>query len=177
MSSVASNKKELIQAIRSSYEKLRPEFENIPKKLENEKSMEGQIKNTKMSVNNLLSYLVGWGELMLKWDRVYKKEKRIPDLPDTGYTMNDWGKLAERFYKDYEKESFDSLVKKLDNVVKKILAMIEKNDNKTLYGKAWYVTKSSAKEYTFGRMIQLNTYSPYKNAYGRLRKWKKENGI
>lgn len=48
-----------------------------------------------MSIHNLLSYLVGWAELMLKWNRLYMSENRIPDLPDTGYTMSDWGTLAQ----------------------------------------------------------------------------------
>lgn len=177
MSSVATNKKELIDAIQSTYKKLRPEFDTIPAELVNEKSMEGQIKDTQMSVHNLLSYLVGWGELMLKWDRVYTKEQRIPDLPDTGYTMNDWAKLAERFYKEYENEQYEDLLKKCDTVVNSIITMLERTSDSELYGTDWYVTKSSSKGYSFGRMVALNTSSPYKNARNRIRKWKKEKGL
>lgn len=177
MSSIAKNKKELIDSIQLTYNKLKEQFDDIPEKLADKKTMIGQIKDTKMSVNNLLSYLIGWGELMIKWDRIYTKENRIPDLPDTGYTMNDWGKLAKRFYKDYEKENFKTLLRKYDIVVLKIIKMLEGKDNKELFGIDWYITKSSAKGYSFGRMVQLNTSSPYKNAYNRLRKWKKENGL
>jgi hypothetical protein len=171
MSSVAKNKEELVDAIKSTYEKLRMEFDNIPENLVDEQSMEGQVKNTKMSVNNLLSYLVGWGELVLKWDNYYQKENKLPDLPDTGFKMNEMGKLAQKFYKDYEKENFKTLLKKYDDVVAKILKMIESKDNKELYETDWY------KKYPFGRMVAFNTSSPYKNARGRIRKWKNEKEL
>ncbi|MCG8400066.1 MAG: ClbS/DfsB family four-helix bundle protein, partial [Firmicutes bacterium] len=45
---------------------------------------------------------------------------------------------------------------------------IEKKDNIQLYGTPWY------EKWTMGRMIQLNTSSPYKNARNRIRKWKKQ---
>lgn len=177
MSSIAKNKEELIDAIKSTYDKLRPEFENISKDLLHEKSMEGQIKNSKMSIHNLLSYLIGWGELMLKWDKIYTSENRIPDLPDTGYTMSDWGKLAEKFYEDYKNEEYEKLLFKFDKIVNKILTMLEKKTDKELYEIDWYVTKSSSKGYSFGRMVALNTSSPYKNARLRIRKWKKEKNL
>lgn len=177
MSSIATTKTELINAIQTSYQKLRTEIDSIPLDMSEEKSMEGQIKNTKMSFNNLLSYLVGWGELVLKWNTIYTTERRIPDLPDTGYTMSDWGKLAERFYKEYEDQDFKKLTKQLDAVVARIITMIESKTDKELYGAPWYVTKSSAKRYPFGRLVQLNTASPYKNAHGRIRKWKKDKAV
>ncbi|SDK40013.1 Protein of unknown function [Pedobacter sp. ok626] len=46
-----------------------------------------------MSINNLLAYLIGWGELVLKWNR--KKDNNEPvDFPDTGYQWNELGKLV-----------------------------------------------------------------------------------
>lgn len=174
MTSVAQNKQELIEAIHITYKKLRKEFDDIPESLVHEMSMEGQIKNTKMSIHNLLSYLVWWAELMIKWDRIYTHENRIPDLPDTGYTMSDWWKLAERFYKEYEQYEYTELLQKFDTLVDRILNMLNWKTNQELYWIDWYVTKSSSKWYTFGRMIALNTSSPYKNACSRIRKWKKE---
>jgi len=98
MSSVLKSKDELLDSIKSTYDKLRSEFDNIPENLTTEQSMEGQVKKTKMSVNNLLSYLIGWGELVLKWDRFYQKKNKLPDLPETGFKMNEMGKLAQKFY-------------------------------------------------------------------------------
>jgi len=167
---VPKNKDELVQEITSAYEKLKMEFENIPKNLTTEETMEGQVKDTKMSVCNLLAYLVGWGNLVLKWDQVYQSGK-MPDLPETGFKMNEMGRLAQKFYQDYASENFVSLIKKYNEVVQEILALIDNKDNKELYETPWY------KKYPFGRMIQFNTSSPYKNARGRIRRWKKEKGL
>jgi len=60
-------------------------------------------------------------------------------------------------------KNFVSLVKKYDEVVQKILVLIDSKDNKELYEIPCY------KKYPFGRMIQFNTSSPYKNARERIR--------
>ena len=52
-----------------------------------------------------------------------------------------------------------------------ILQLIESKSNQELYEVSWY------EKWTLGRMIQFNTSSPYTNARGRIRKWKKEKGI
>ncbi|WP_448104489.1 ClbS/DfsB family four-helix bundle protein [Pedobacter panaciterrae] len=117
-----------------------------------------------MSINNLVSYLVGWGELVLKWQ--HKKSNGLPcDFPETGYKWNELGKLAQKFYKDYEQLQYGDQLLKLDVVVDDILRVVENIDNGTLYGTPWYG------RWTLGRMIQLNTSSPFKNARIRLRKY------
>jgi hypothetical protein len=50
--------------------------------------MEWQVKNTKMNLNNLLSYLIGWGKLVLKWEKKKKKWESI-DFPETWYKWNE----------------------------------------------------------------------------------------
>jgi len=171
MSSVPKNKIELIEAIQSTYQALKTDLENIPATLTEKKEMDGHMKDTKMSVCNLMAYLIGWGELVLKWDIFFQKEKKLPDLPETGFKMNQMGELAQKFYKDFEGDDFLTLLKKYDNTVEKILKMINNKENKELYETPWY------KKYPFGRMIQFNTASPYKNARGRIRKWKKEKNL
>ena len=52
-----------------------------------------------------------------------------------------------------------------------IIKMVEGMDNKELYDIEWHG------KYPFGRMVQFNTSSPYKNARGRIRNWKKEKGL
>ena len=53
----------------------------------------------------------------------------------------------------------------------RIVAWVAQASDAALYGSPWY------EKYTQGRMIQLNTSSPYANARGRLRKWKRANGL
>ena len=167
---VPVNKEELQKAIDTNYKKLKNELATIPVKLSSVRDLEGHAKDTTMSINNLVSYLIGWGELVLKWNQ--KKENKEPvDFPETGYKWNELGKLAQKFYKDYEGIDFNMLCRKLDETVAKILNLIEQKSNTELYEVYWY------EKWTLGRMIQFNTSSPYTNAKGRIRKWKKENNI
>lgn len=167
---VPKNKAELEVAIISTYGKLHKELLMIPSDLTHLKTINGHAKDTHMSVENLISYLIGWGELVLKW--IDKKERNEPvDFPETGFKWNELGKLAQKFYIDYEDLNYDLLCNKLDETVNQILEIIKSKSNYELYEVSWY------EKWTLGRMIQFNTASPYTNARGRIRKWKKENGL
>ncbi|WP_435263267.1 ClbS/DfsB family four-helix bundle protein [Tenacibaculum sp. nBUS_03] len=163
---VPKNKAELIFEIESSYSKLKKDLENISLEFTKVKELEGHSKGTKMSVSDLVAYLIGWGELVLKWNR--KKENgEAVNFPETGYKWNELGKLAQKFYLDYEKLNYLELLIKLDETIEKLKKLIEHNTNEELYEKPWYG------KWTKGKMIQLNSSSPYKNARSRVRKWKK----
>jgi hypothetical protein len=163
---IPKDKDELQKAIIDNYKKLTTELLSIPTDLTTAKELEGHSKNTLMSIDNLVAYLVGWGQLVLKWND--KKEKGLHvDFPETGFKWNELGQLAQKFYKDYEKDDFKTLNEKLDKTTNEILKLIESKTNVELYELAWY------DKWTFGKMIQLNTSSPFKNAKDRIRKWKK----
>ncbi|MFL0169703.1 ClbS/DfsB family four-helix bundle protein [Tenacibaculum maritimum] len=165
---VPKNKEELIFAIESSYSKLKKDLETIPTKSTIEKELDGHAKGTKMNVSDLVAYLIGWGELVLKWNRKKENGEQV-DFPETGYKWNELGKLAQKFYADYENMDYSTLLNRLDQTVEKIHTLIGNNTNEELYEKPWY------DKWTKGKMIQLNTSSPYKNARSRVRKWKKMN--
>lgn len=165
---VPTSKEELIKAITTNYSKLRKELSEISPEAATIKELEGHASGTLMSVNNLLAYLIGWSELVLKWNRK-KDNNETVDFPETGYKWNQLGLLAQKFYVDYEAADFNSLLMKLDKNVSDILSLIGSKSNKALYEVSWY------EKWTLGRMIQFNTASPYTNARGRLRKWKKAN--
>lgn len=167
---VPVNKEELQKAINANYGKLKKELADIPHELTSIKNLEGHSKGTFMSINNLVAYLIGWGELVLKWNRRKDNHMQV-DFPETGYKWNELGKLAAKFYADYEGDDYPVLLEKLDQTVAAILLMISKKSNEELYGVAWY------DKWTRGRLIQFNTSSPYDNARGRIRKWKKENNL
>jgi hypothetical protein len=163
---IPEGKEELLKAITDNYKKLKIELSSIPIDLTASKDLDGNSKNTLMSINNLIAYLIGWGQLVLKWND--KKSKGIDiDFPETGFKWNELGLLAQKFYKDYEKYDFTTLNEKLDKTTTEILKLIESKTNKELYEMAWY------NKWTLGKMIQLNTSSPFKNAKDRVRKWKK----
>ena len=163
---VPTNKEELQKAITENFSKLIKELSTIPYEMTTTQELDGHSKNTLMSINNLVAYLVGWGQLVLKWND--KKSKGLEvDFPETGFKWNELGLLAQKFYKDYEKDDFKTLNEKLDKTTNEILKLIESKTNGELYEMAWY------DKWTLGKMIQLNTSSPFKNAKDRIRKWKK----
>lgn len=167
---IPADKEELIAAIHVSYLKLKVELAGISPELTGIKELEGHVKDTKMSICNLVAYLTGWGQLVIKWHKTKLRGEEV-DFPETGYKWNELGQLAQKFYKDYESDSYAQLLKKLDKTVNQIITIIETQSNKQLYEMAWYG------KWTYGRMIQLNTSSPYKNAHSRIRKWKRKKGI
>nr|WP_314858553.1 ClbS/DfsB family four-helix bundle protein [uncultured Undibacterium sp.] len=164
--SVPINKVELLFAIQKEYENLSREIALIPAENVSDKSLDGHVKDSKMSAHNLISYLLGWNELVLKW---YAKRSlgESVDFPDTGFNWNELGLLAEKFYQDYDSVPFADLVARLYAAKNKIVELVESEEDLRLYGQAWY------KKYSMGKMIQLNSSSPYSNASRRLRRWRK----
>ena len=166
---VPNSKQELVDAINSTYAKLAQELACVPLALARAPVLEGQVKGTRMSVCDLLAYLLGWNELVLHWHAQLREGKRIEDIafPAEGFTWNALGKLAQRFYADYADLCMDDLLQRLEQAKNRLLALIDAHDDAQLYGQPWYT------HYTMGRMIQFNTASPYANARTRLRAWRK----
>ncbi|SDA68948.1 MULTISPECIES: ClbS/DfsB family four-helix bundle protein [unclassified Janthinobacterium] len=166
---IPNSKQELLEAMTTTYAKLAQELARVPPALAREPVLEGQVKGTRMSVCDLLAYLVGWNELVLHWHAQLRDGKRIEDIafPAEGFTWNALGKLAQRFYADYAELSMADLQQRLALAKDQLLALVDAHDDAQLYGRPWYT------HYTMGRMIQFNTASPYANARLRLRAWRK----
>ena len=123
-----------------------------------------------MSVRNLVSYLLGWNTLVVKW--ITSDGKGLPvNFPETGFKWNQLGLLAQKFYSDYSELDYNALITELEEVKDEIVKLIDGLTDDALYAKPWYT------KWTMGRMISFNTSSPYANANGRLRKWAKNNSI
>jgi len=164
---IPKSKAELIKEINESFEKLQKELVTIPIELSEKREIEGHSKNSIISLNNLLAYLIGWGQLVLKWHDLKTKELDC-EFPEKGFKWNELGLLAQKFYTDFEKDDYHALQLKLTNTVNELLGLIENTSNNELYKMPWY------NSYSLGRMIQLNTSSPYKNARIKIRKWRND---
>lgn len=163
---VPQDKDELLAAIRLEFGKLMKVVAEVPPALTHDRSMEGHARGTTMSPFDLLAYLTGWNELVLKW--LDRDAAGAPiDFPETGFKWNELGRLAGKFYADYEGMAYPQLVERLHAANGRIVAFLERTDDETLYGRSWY------EKWTMGRMIQFNTSSPYANARARLRAWRK----
>lgn len=168
--SVPQTQAQLLAAIEKNFAKLADYLAHIPEDKTYEKTLAGHAQGTMMSVRDLVCYLLGWNELVLKW--ITLDETRQPiDFPETGFKWNQLGLLAQKFYADYPSLNYPALLTALHQAKQQIAACIEARDDNTLYGQPWYG------KWTLGRMISFNTSSPYANACGRLRKWAKEQNV
>lgn len=166
---IPQNKTELIEAIAISYAKLLKDLKMVSSEKAYDKELLGHKRGTKMSVADLVAYLIGWADLVLEWNEAFSQNKN-PTLPHASYKWNELGDLALHFYDYYYDPDFTRLLKAFDLRVENILTMIREDENEDLYSIFWY------KNYTKGRMISLNTSSPYKNARSRVRKYLRDEG-
>ncbi|MCJ8053283.1 ClbS/DfsB family four-helix bundle protein [Shinella curvata] len=166
---VPQNKDELLAAIALESGKLLKALDDVAPDRVQMRTMEGHAKGTLMSPCDLVAYLTGWNELVLKWLERDAAGEPI-DFPETGFQWNELGKLAQKFYRDYADVPYPALVARLEAAKGRIVEAIGRHDDAALYGRPWYG------KWTMGRMIQFNTSSPYANARGRLRKWLKSQG-
>lgn len=163
---VPVSKTELLAAIGTTFDKLMADLGQVPESRARESSLEGHAAGTVMSPADLVAYLLGWNELVLKWlDRDDRGEP--VDFPETGFKWNQLGLLAQKFYRDYQSLDWRELLDRLTAAKERLVETISSRSNDELYGKPWY------DKWTKGRMIQFNTSSPYANAQGRIRKWLK----
>jgi len=161
---VPPSKTELLSAIEVSFDKLMTDLRAVPLDLADDCGLDGHAAGTRMGIANLVSYLIGWNELVLKW--LDRDKAGLPvDFPETGFKWSELGRLAQKFYRDYEALPYPALLQRLETAKERIVSEIESRSDDTLYGRCWLDGK-----WTMGRMIQFNTSSPYANARARLRK-------
>lgn len=167
---VPASKSELLDAIDETYGKLAADLQRVPIERARDSTMPGHKAGTVMSPADLVAYLVGWNELVLSW-HAQRAEGTEPDFPAPGYAWTELGELAEQFYRDHADDSWPELLKQLASAKARIVTLVAGSSDAELYGAPWYG------KYTEGRMVQLNTSSPYINARKRLRAWLRENGL
>jgi hypothetical protein len=167
---VPRNKHDLLLAVEDTFRALDGDLDRVPEDRARDGSMPGHAQGTWMSPADLVAYLIGWNELVLSWhaDRARGIE---PEFPAPGVSWTQLGDLAQRFYREHSTRSWPELRDRLRGAKERIVVLIEERDDAFLYADPWYG------KHTAGRMIQLNTVSPYRNARRRLRAWLRETGI
>lgn len=163
---VPGSRQELLAAVSTTFNRLWDDLARVQKARAREASMQGHMAGSMMSPADLVAYLIGWNELVLKWlDRDDRGE--AVDFPETGFKWNELGPLAQKFYADHDALDWPERLERLRTVKEQLVSTISNRSDDELYGKGWYG------KWTKGRMIQFNTASPYANARARIRKWLK----
>jgi hypothetical protein len=167
---IPTTKTALLTAIETDFNALMRDLSMVPPDLATLVELDGHAAGTMISVADLVAYLIGWNTLVLKWHDRDRAGLSV-DFPATGFGWNELGRLAQRFYADQTGLSFPDRLDRLTAAEARIVALVNGLDQAALYGAPWYKT------HTLGRMIQLNTASPYRNARGRLRRWMAGRGL
>jgi|GEM_PF-7028899 len=89
---VPTSKAELLTAICVNFDRLMVDLSKVPEGCARNKSLEGHAAGTHMSPTDLVSYLVGWNELVLKWLDQDDRGVQV-DFPETGFK---WSQLFTR---------------------------------------------------------------------------------
>nr|WP_313634545.1 ClbS/DfsB family four-helix bundle protein [Brevundimonas diminuta] len=127
---VPQSKTELLSAIEVNFDKLMTDLRAIPLDLADDCGLDGHAAGTRMSIANLVSYLIGWNELVLKWlDR--DKAGLAVDFPETGFKWSELGRLAQKFYRDYEALPYPALLQRLEAAKERIVSEIESRSDDT----------------------------------------------
>ena len=161
---VPNSKAELLAAINTNFDRLLADLSKVPPDRARERSLDRHAAGSTMSPADLVSYLIGWNELVLKWLELDDRGARV-DFPETGFKWNQLGLLAQKFYRDYDALDYPHLLERLQEAKGRLVKTISARSDQELYGTAWHG------KHTKGRMIQFNSSSPYANARGRIRKW------
>jgi len=164
---VPQSKQDLLEAINASYDKLTVDLAKVPPARAREASMPGHAAGTVMSPADLVAYLIGWNRPVLSWHETRSRGAE-PDLPATGFGWNQLGALAQQFYRDQAAASWADLLQQFSLAKTDVVELVESMSERELYDDPWYG------RYTAGRMIQLNTSSPYTHARARIRAWLRE---
>lgn len=161
---VPATRSELLAAIEKTFSQLSADLDRVPVSCARDRTLEGHVRGSTMSAADLVAYLVAWNQQVLTWHR--RRAAGLPDeFPAAGIGWNELGLFAQRAYAAHEGDAWDSLRAQLVEAKVGIVALVEDCDDAQLYGAPWYG------RWTLGRMISLNTSSPYANARRRIRAW------
>ena len=131
------SKTELLDAIAQRFIKLGRTLDAVPTKFFDDESMEGHVKGTLISPNNLVSYLIGWNKLVLKCQE-YDNIGRNIIFPEVGYKWSQIGQLAQKFYTDGSGQTFNKNRINLMQAKDRLVREISNRTNQELYGALWY---------------------------------------
>lgn len=168
---VPATKAELLAAIEKTFAQLSADLDRVPAGGARDRTLEGHVRGGMMSAADLVAYLVAWNQQVLIWHR--RRVEGLPDeFPAAGIGWNELGLFAQRAYAAHESDAWDALRAQLVEAKDGVVALVEDCDDAQLYGAPWYG------RWSLGRMISLNTSSPYANARRRIRAWlRTEPGI
>lgn len=133
-----------------------------------------QIDGTggKVSIGDILAYQIGWGKCLIRWYEAGIRGE-APKMPVDGFTDWNYIAIAKYFYEKYFYDSSDQQIKVFDEVVSRILEIIQtecKTGNLERLGVWTWCKLKSGKQWPLSKWIKVNTVAPYKRAVQLIKK-------
>ncbi|WP_432796995.1 ClbS/DfsB family four-helix bundle protein [Poriferisphaera sp. WC338] len=166
-----TSKSELLKNLQQAYEKLDGEFDGMDESAGRicEISAAGE---TTCSICDVLAYQIGWGELLLSWDKHEKANKTV-HMPAKGFKWNQLGELAAHFYDKHTDHSLKQLRSKFKRTYNKLYQWIESLSDDELFSigmREW-----TGDKWPMVKWIQVNTVAPYQSARTKVRRFKRDH--
>jgi hypothetical protein len=162
MSRIAHHKTALQRAIRQNFTALQADYQRLPVEICRQPLLAGNRKGLQISVCDSLAYLIGWATELQRWIQDWQQGLPL-QLPAPGYQWHQLGALAEHFYAQQQNCSIAELLARYQAQISDLQQQIEQFSESQLYGSLWY------RNYSLGRMIQLNTAAPMHNVRCKIR--------
>ena len=119
------NKAALLSAISVTFEMLMGDLARVPEARSQDVSMDGHAAGSRMSPADLVSYLIGWNELVLKWLDQDDRGDTVA-FPEIGFKWNELGQLAQKFYCDHADLPWGERLKRLARAKEQLVETISK---------------------------------------------------
>ncbi|WP_020405497.1 ClbS/DfsB family four-helix bundle protein [Hahella ganghwensis] len=139
-----SNKKEMIEAADSNFEKLWSFIESMPEEsLNTEFDFSGDIKKKEAhwerdtNLRDILIHLYEWHQLLLKWVKSNLSGDAADFLP-APYSWKTYGDMNVEFWKKHQNTSLESSEKLVKSSHKSVIEMVQKFSNEELFTKKYF---------------------------------------
>ena len=164
------NQNSLYVEISQDYGKLIAKIASVPSYRRHLKEID--MTGGKISLVDLISYQIGWGNCLIRWYETGLCGK-MPEMPGEGFSTWDYVGIACHFYQKYQYDGAEKQMAIFHKVVTRILEIIKQEDlegNLDRLGVWPWCTLSSGKQWPLKKWVRVNTSSPYKRATSLIRK-------
>lgn len=161
----------LSSAIVHEYHRLMNVVRSLDTSARKLKSIEWTAGNA--SVNDIIAYLIGWGNLLIGWYQAGLRAE-IPQMPGEGFFKWDYVGLAKHFYTKYQYDTTEQQDQAFESVVVKIIEIVEHESttgNLDIKGMWGWQTLPSGAVWSLHKWITVNTVAPYKRATTAIKKF------
>ena len=144
---------------------------NLPEDLTHKKIIEGFVKE-ETSICNVISYLIGWGNMLIEW---YEQGLTGKDfvMPGQGFAKWDYAKIAQHFFQKYHQNTLTQQLALLEKTISQIVSIIKKEDthgNIEKLGVWKWCTLKSGTQWPLSKWITVNSTAPCTRAITKIRK-------